>query len=1076
MAMAAAQDGPRTLTAQWGNLEGAWRFRTDPQDVGEKQGWQQPDFREEGWRTLNVPGYWEAQGVTDPRPGRPPRPKNGVSWTDYDGVAWYRLRFVVPAAWKGQELVLTLGSVDDEDRTFFNGKPVGATGPGVERAVTVSRRYVVPPSLVKFGGENVLAVRVMDGGGPGGLMGPYVSLLPRKAAETMVKIPQSNRPLAARFAEPAAETRILKIIHSWPDAAEQQETLIRQLTAQGFGGVVCNVSFTDYLTSEDRWRDFIRAVKAAKAAGMALWLYDERGYPSGAAGGLTLKGHPEWEARGLLIADAASDGRPVLLSLPPGKLVLAAAYPVADGKIDAAKAVDLTAGVKEGRLTGDLPHGKWRVMAITEDRLYEGTHASMSLGDKLPYINLLEAAPTARFLELTHQAYADHLGSDLGKFFASTFTDEPSLMSWFIRPMPYRVLPWGPSLSAEFRKRRGRALEPLLPMLVADAGPQGAKARCEFWQTVGELVSENYFGQIQTWCRAHGFASGGHLLMEEGLLHHVALYGDFFRCARRLDAPSIDCLTSIPAEVPWFIARLLSSAADLEGRTLTMCETSDFGQVYRPAGDTRPARQVTEEEIRGTCNRLMLGGINTITSYYTFQGLTTEQLQRLNRWVGRCSTMLRGGHQVADVALLYPVESVWPRFTSARSGPTDSPTAAQVESAYRLAADSLYAARRDFTYIDGRTLAEAKAQEGALIHGNLRWRVVVLPYADTLPLAAWENLARFVRSGGVAIALTALPVNTLSEFPSARVRELAREMFGEGAGPRVQANARGGAGIYLPSGSESLLPAALDAVIGKDVTIADAQAPIRVTHRRVDGHEVYFLINDGADPWKGEATLAVSGAGEKWDPATGASASLASGANVPLSLESYGGVLLRFSAAQPPRRRSVQSGALPGLTLRPLPAVAPMVGAGEFVRASLTPEGAGWRATGTLTKGNTDTFLFLGFRYPQPLDLRDTDGLSVEIRTPGGQESPTNLLVIAIDRDGGQYMANTGRSMAQPGRTQAVLPWSQFQLAGWSKDPDGRLNLGAITALSIGWGGYFGTEGEKIEFKLSPPQAMKLMK
>ena len=35
--------------------------------------------------------------------------------------------------------------------------------------------------------------------------------------------------------------------------------------------------------------------------------------------------------------------------------------------------------------------------------------------------------------------------------------------------------------------------------------------------------------------------------------------------ARRLDAPGIDCLTSLPPEVPWYIARLLASAAEVEG-------------------------------------------------------------------------------------------------------------------------------------------------------------------------------------------------------------------------------------------------------------------------------------------------------------------------------------------------------------------------------------------------------------------------------------------------------------------------------------------------------------------------------
>ena len=223
-------------------------------------------------------------------------------------------------------------------------------------------------------------------------------------------------------------------------------------------------------------------------------------------------------------------------------------------------------------------------------RSYEGTHAAVSLAFKKPCINLLMPETTARFLEVTHERYAARLGQDLGKWFVATFTDEPSLMNLWFRPMPYRVLPWSANLPGEFRKRRGADLKPLLPALVVEAGPRGAKARYDFWDTIADLVSENYFGQIQAWCRAHGFASGGHLLMEESLAAHVPLYGDFFRCVRRLDAPSMDCLTSLPSEVPWYVARMIDSAACLEGRTVTMSEASDHSQRYRGEGDKRPVK------------------------------------------------------------------------------------------------------------------------------------------------------------------------------------------------------------------------------------------------------------------------------------------------------------------------------------------------------------------------------------------------------------------------------------------------------------------------------------------------------
>ena len=888
-----------------------------------------------------------------------------------------------------------------------------------------------------------------------------------------------------RFTLPPADARILKIIHNWPDQPETQNQYIRRLGTQGFGGVVCNVSFDQYLESDTKWLAFVRAVNEAKKAGFAMWLYDERGYPSGNAGGITLRDHPEWEAHGLLVTDTESQGGPVTLELPPGKLVLAGAFAVRDGNIDITKKIDLAAQVRDGRLSWQVPAGRWRVMAITENRLFEGTHAEGNLHAKIPYINLLMPEPTARFVDVTYGGYVKHLGDDLGKYFMATFSDEPSLMSLFLRPMPYRPLPWASNLPTEFRKRRGYALDAAnLPALVVDAGSAGEKIRYDFWLTVGELVSENYFGQIQTYCRRRGVSSGGHLLAEEGIVGHVPLYGDFFRCIRRLDAPSIDCLTSVPPEAPWFIARLLSSAAELEGRSLVMSETSDHSQRYRPAGDQRPKRVVTEAEIRGTCNREIVAGINCITSYYSFADLSDEQLRRINEWVGRCCTALRGGHQVADIGVLYPTESLWTKFVPSRHWTKEAGAAARIESLYRAAAESCFASQRDFTFIDSRALAEAAVESSALVHGQLRWRVIVMPGADTLPLAAWENLTKFVRQGGAVIAIGALPANSESEFPSARVKALAKEIFGEsGAGfssvrePQSRVNAAGGTGIYLPLGLESLLPLVLDGLLEPDVEVSEAKSPLRVTHRRLDNREVYFVINDSAKPWTGQVGFAATGGGERWNPATGQREETLTVSAAQMSLEPYGAALFRFTSAKPPRRRTITGGGLPNLVLGAVPGAEPTMGHGEFVRAELTPDVAhsragspAWQAAAVLTRGKVDTHLFLQFHYSQSLDLSDADCLAIETWVPDGQSTPSQLLVILHEEGGGDFIAETSRSLAAPGRERTFVTLSRFQLAGWSKDVDGVLDLKRVGDIRIGWGGYFGAEHEKVQFSVALPQ------
>ena len=388
----------------------------------------------------------------------------------------------------------------------------------------------------------------------------------QKEKQPMVASAKAEPSLKERFVYPPARYHILPMKHGLPVTPAEQDAMLDQLTARGFGGMVANVGGENYLRNEDQWKVFTRGVTEAKRRGMAMWLYDERGYPSGNAGGLTMQGHPEWEARGFKVADTASQGGPVELVLPPGEFRKALAFPVAAGAIDLDKAVDLSKNVKDGKLAWKAPQGDWRVMAITEDHLYDGTHAQASYGDKLPYVNLMLAEPTKRFIEVTHQAYANHLDDKLGQYFLGTFTDEPSLMGMLMSKRPYRQLPWSQGFAAEFKKRRGYEIEPLVPALAAEAGPRGARARYDYWLTVGELVSENYFGQIRDWCRKHDIPSGGHLLCEEGLLIHVPNYGDLFRCEKMLDAPSLDCLHSNPPDVHWYSARLVSSAGELIGR------------------------------------------------------------------------------------------------------------------------------------------------------------------------------------------------------------------------------------------------------------------------------------------------------------------------------------------------------------------------------------------------------------------------------------------------------------------------------------------------------------------------------
>ena len=111
--------------------------------------WAAPSFDARAWPTLPVPGAWESQ------PGL----------RTYDGVVWLRKELALPATAAGQPLTLSLGQIDDADSTWFDGHLVGYT-----EGYGKVRTYQVPAALVQAG-RHVVAVRVVDTGGGGGLTG-----------------------------------------------------------------------------------------------------------------------------------------------------------------------------------------------------------------------------------------------------------------------------------------------------------------------------------------------------------------------------------------------------------------------------------------------------------------------------------------------------------------------------------------------------------------------------------------------------------------------------------------------------------------------------------------------------------------------------------------------------------------------------------------------------------------------------------------------------------------------------------------------------------------------------------------
>ena len=132
---------------------------------GDDLNWAKPETSDANWEEMDITMNWDDQGK------------------EFNNTfVWYRAHVTIPRSLlKGHDnpkfVIFDLPKADDADETYLNGKLIGKTGSfpgdkeGYKSAWSVVRSY---PVDVKSGGirwdeDNVVAIRVYNGGEPGGL-------------------------------------------------------------------------------------------------------------------------------------------------------------------------------------------------------------------------------------------------------------------------------------------------------------------------------------------------------------------------------------------------------------------------------------------------------------------------------------------------------------------------------------------------------------------------------------------------------------------------------------------------------------------------------------------------------------------------------------------------------------------------------------------------------------------------------------------------------------------------------------------------------------------------------------------
>lgn len=593
--------------------------------------------------------------------------------------------------------------------------------------------------------------------------------LPKSDSETEQELPNpavQNQSLISEndFADPALQYRALKIEHNFislpgSTAAEMAASLVEY----GFGGAATNMKWdNNYLQQGYTLEQFAQFVEAAHSQGVRIWLYDEYGYPSGAAGNLTVKDHPEYEAVRLSQITIKGNGPRTQQHAVPTDFVKVEYACIQTGN----SVVPLNVSVSDGQLIFDGRSGDWTAYVYCVTKYNHGFEWNDS------YPNILNRDAVARFIEVTFDTYEGAI-ENFGDVVEAIFDDEAQLLAGHhLVPdnLNVPVIPYDYNIFDTFQAKYGYDARPLLPLIYSGDSALAMRVRAHFYAHVGDLVSENFFGQIQEWSLAHGTQLSGHLLLEEQMQYHVPVYGDYIRCSQQMGYSGFDVLNVRPD--PYLNetstgGKYASSPAWLMGKEKVMIEIC-------PAADPDEFATNHLDYALGAMTFAYFDGGNQVTSYYSQANGDKETGKAFNEYVGRLGSMTVGAQNLSQVAIYYSIDAT----AAAYEAPATQNlyhACAQAKENDKLVdrlATGLRKIGLDYVFLDDTSMQGGTVTDSGLQVGNFTFTTILVPNATIMDIESMRVLDALIEKGVNVIFVQSMPALAFMEADQAEMEAL----------------------------------------------------------------------------------------------------------------------------------------------------------------------------------------------------------------------------------------------------------------------------------------------------------------
>ena len=654
---------------------------------------------------------------------------------------------------------------------------------------------------------------------------------------TAVSSPQDNlASLEQQFRELPIEARRLTGPLFWLHGDESKERLEMYVgkVAEGRNGCFTAESrpHVDWL-GEGWWRDLAICLDAAKKHNLKMWIFDEKWWPSQGIGG---KVPPHYAAKQLKTDFVDLEGpRAFDADGYAGERYVAALAGrlTADGKIEGGSLIDLAPSIRNGKLSWQIPAGKWKVMKFTHVQ-----------GPALSQNGQLSIDGASRdcvdwFIKTVYQPHFDHFGADFGKTIPGFFYDEPETRG-----------DWGTELNRVLVEWKVDWKKAYAAYKFELAGEEQTAARYQYLDAFAEAWGRTMYGGMTRWCNDHGVKSMGHFIEHDRMYYDRGYCaGDMMRLQGYSDMGGIDlvCQQMWPGQRPQGVyqtPKLGSSISHVYGKQddITMCEM--FGAY---------GQQITYSQMKWLTDQMQVRGVNFMIPhsfnpkspydsdcppYFYNSGFEPRwPLYRVYAdYTSRLSLMLSGGRHVCPVALLFMGQSA----QVGRFVPPEDITTAMQDG--QIDCDWLpYEVFERNAQISGKELQ---------LHQE-RYKILVVPPVEVIPYAVLAKVKEFYEAGGVVVGYGFLPSKSATLGREAKdIAALRATVWGNSAAPalkRCRANAAGGRSYLLPEKptAQELQQVLADAGIRPtlEVLAGETSGWLHVLHREKAGQDIFLVCN-----------------------------------------------------------------------------------------------------------------------------------------------------------------------------------------------------------------------------------------